>query len=136
MEVVLRQDVDHVGLRGEVVNVARGYARNYLLPRGLAEVATPGLKRELERRDALKARNEAKDTDEARGDREAARGDRAQVRGERRPDRLALRLGDGDERRRPALGGAEDPPRPPQARTCRRSSASAATRSRPRSSPT
>ena len=65
MEVVLRQDVDHVGLRGEVVNVARGYARNYLLPRGLAEVATPGLKRELERRDALKARSEAKDTGEA-----------------------------------------------------------------------
>ena len=65
MEVVLRQDVDHVGLRGEVVNVARGYARNYLLPRGLAEVATPGLKRELERRESLKARNEAKDTGEA-----------------------------------------------------------------------
>ena len=129
MEVVLRQDVDHVGLRGEVVNVARGYARNYLLPRGLAEVATPGLKRELERRDALKARNEAKTTDEAAGDREAARGDGAQVRGERRPDRLALRLGHGDERRRPALGGAEDPRRPAQARTCRRSSASAATRS-------
>ena len=65
MEVVLRQDVDHVGLRGDVVNVARGYARNYLLPRGLAEVATPGLKRELERRDSLKSRNEAKTTDEA-----------------------------------------------------------------------
>jgi large subunit ribosomal protein L9 len=65
VEVVLRQDVDHVGLRGEVVNVARGYARNYLLPRGLAEVATPGLKRELERREALKSRNEAKTTGEA-----------------------------------------------------------------------
>jgi large subunit ribosomal protein L9 len=65
VEVVLREDVDHVGLRGDVVNVARGYARNYLLPRGLAEVATPGLKRELGRRDALKARNEAKTTDEA-----------------------------------------------------------------------
>jgi large subunit ribosomal protein L9 len=65
VEVVLREDVDHVGLRGEVVNVARGYARNYLLPRGLAEVATPGLKRELERREALKARNEAKSTGEA-----------------------------------------------------------------------
>ena len=65
MEVVLRQDVDHVGLRGDVVNVARGYARNYLLPRGLAEVATPGLKRELERRESLKARNEAKTTGEA-----------------------------------------------------------------------
>jgi large subunit ribosomal protein L9 len=65
VEVVLREDVDHVGLRGDVVNVARGYARNYLLPRGLAEVATPGLKRELERREALKARNEAKTTGEA-----------------------------------------------------------------------
>ena len=43
MEIVLRQDVDKLGLRGEVVNVARGYARNYLLPRGLAEVATPAL---------------------------------------------------------------------------------------------
>ena len=66
MEVVLRQDVDSLGLRGEVVNVARGYARNFLLPRGLAEAATPGLKRELERRDALRARHDAKTVDEAR----------------------------------------------------------------------
>jgi large subunit ribosomal protein L9 len=66
VEVVLRQDVDDVGLRGEVVNVARGYARNYLLPRGMAEVATPGLVRELQRRDALRARGEAKTHDEAR----------------------------------------------------------------------
>ena len=66
MEVVLRQDVDALGLRGEVVNVARGYARNFLLPRGLAEVATPGLKRELERREAQRARHEAKSVDEAR----------------------------------------------------------------------
>jgi large subunit ribosomal protein L9 len=66
MEVVLREDVDKLGLRGEVVNVARGYARNFLLPRGLAEVATPGLVRELERRDAQRARHEAKSTDEAR----------------------------------------------------------------------
>jgi large subunit ribosomal protein L9 len=67
MEVVLREDVDKLGLRGEVVNVARGYARNYLLPRGLAEPATPGLVRELERRDAERARHEAKSVDEARG---------------------------------------------------------------------
>src|ERR1700755_2950228 len=65
MEVVLREDVDALGLRGEVVNVARGYARNFLLPRGLAEVATPGLVRELERRDAQRARHEAKTVDEA-----------------------------------------------------------------------
>jgi large subunit ribosomal protein L9 len=66
MEVVLKQDVDQLGLRGEVVNVARGYARNFLLPRGLAEVATPGLLRELERRDAQRARHDAKSVDEAR----------------------------------------------------------------------
>jgi large subunit ribosomal protein L9 len=66
MEVILKQDVDKVGLRGEVVNVARGYARNFLLPRGLAEVATPSLVRELEKRDAQRARHEAKSVDEAR----------------------------------------------------------------------
>jgi large subunit ribosomal protein L9 len=66
MEVVLKEDVDHLGLRGEVVNVARGYARNFLLPRGLAEVATPGLVQELERRDAQRAKHEAKSVDEAR----------------------------------------------------------------------
>src|SRR5438552_12857309 len=66
MEVVLRQDVDKLGLRGEVVSVARGYARNFLLPRGLAEPATAGLVRELERRDAERARHEAKTVDEAR----------------------------------------------------------------------
>jgi large subunit ribosomal protein L9 len=66
MEVVLRTDVDKLGLRGEVVNVARGYARNFLLPRGLAEVATPGLVKELERREAQRARHEAKTVDEAR----------------------------------------------------------------------
>jgi large subunit ribosomal protein L9 len=66
MEVVLREDVDKLGLRGEVVSVARGYARNFLLPRGLAEPATPGLVRELERRDAERAQHEAKTVDEAR----------------------------------------------------------------------
>jgi large subunit ribosomal protein L9 len=66
MEVVLRQDVDKLGLRGEVVNVARGYARNYLFPRGLAELATPALVREIEKRDAQRARHEAKSVDEAR----------------------------------------------------------------------
>jgi large subunit ribosomal protein L9 len=66
MEVVLKQDVDHLGLRGEVVNVARGYARNFLLPRGLAEPATAGIVKELEKRDAQRARHEAKSVDEAR----------------------------------------------------------------------
>ena len=66
MDVILRQDVDALGLRGEVVNVARGYARNFLLPRGLAEPATPALVRELAKRDLLARRQEAKSTDDAR----------------------------------------------------------------------
>jgi large subunit ribosomal protein L9 len=66
MDVVLREDVDKLGLRGEVVSVARGYARNFLLPRGLAELATPGIVKELERREALRARHEAKSVDEAK----------------------------------------------------------------------
>jgi large subunit ribosomal protein L9 len=59
MKVILRQDVDKVGLRGEVVDVARGFARNYLLPRRLAEAATPARVAELERVEAQRARHEA-----------------------------------------------------------------------------
>ena len=65
MEVILLSDVDHVGLRGDVVSVARGYARNYLLPRQLAEEATPARVAELQKRDTLRARHEAKTADQA-----------------------------------------------------------------------
>jgi large subunit ribosomal protein L9 len=65
MEVILLRDVEKVGLRGDVVSVARGYARNFLLPRGLAEQATKGRVAELEKRDAQRARHEAKTADEA-----------------------------------------------------------------------
>jgi len=65
MDVILLKDVEKVGLRGDVVAVARGYARNYLLPRRLAEEATPGRVAELRRRDELKARHEARSVEEA-----------------------------------------------------------------------
>jgi large subunit ribosomal protein L9 len=65
-QVSLLQDVDKVGLRGEVVSVARGYARNYLLPRRLAETATPARIAELERRGAQRARHEARTVEQAR----------------------------------------------------------------------
>jgi large subunit ribosomal protein L9 len=74
MEVILLSDVDHVGLRGDVVSVARGYARNYLLPRQLAEEATPGRVAELQKRDAQRARHEAKTADQAREVAEALSG--------------------------------------------------------------
>jgi large subunit ribosomal protein L9 len=65
MEVILLKDVDKVGLRGEVVNVARGYARNFLLPRKLAELATQGRVAELKRLDEQRARSEARTVEQA-----------------------------------------------------------------------
>jgi large subunit ribosomal protein L9 len=65
MRVILRQDVEKVGLRGEVVEVARGYARNFLLPRQLAEQATPARVAELEKVNAHRARHEAQDFEQA-----------------------------------------------------------------------
>jgi large subunit ribosomal protein L9 len=65
MEVILRQDIDKVGLRGEVVNVARGYARNFLFPRGLADEATPARVAELRKVEDRRSQHEAKSFDEA-----------------------------------------------------------------------
>ena len=49
MEVILREHVDNLGRRGDLVKVADGYARNYLLPRKLALLATDGNKKVIER---------------------------------------------------------------------------------------
>ncbi len=48
MDVILRQDVENLGRSGELVSVKDGYARNFLLPRGLAYPATEGNKRRIE----------------------------------------------------------------------------------------
>ncbi len=57
MEIILREHVEHVGRRGEIVKVANGYARNYLLPRKLALLATEGNKKHVEReREIMDAR--------------------------------------------------------------------------------
>jgi large subunit ribosomal protein L9 len=65
MDVILLKDVDKVGLRGEVVSVSRGYMRNYLQPRRLAEVATEARVAELERREAQRALHEARSAEDA-----------------------------------------------------------------------
>src|SRR3954464_1518181 len=49
MEVILREHVDNVGRRGELVKVADGYARNFLLPRKLALLPTDGNRKQIER---------------------------------------------------------------------------------------
>ena len=61
IEVILREHVEHLGERGEVVKVASGYARNFLLPRKLALVVTDENKKQIERE---RAAAEAKETAE------------------------------------------------------------------------
>jgi large subunit ribosomal protein L9 len=69
MEIVLLQDVDNVGKKGEVAHVSEGYARNYLLPRKLAEIATPGriaqVRKIMEQKEAA-AHREAERAEETR----------------------------------------------------------------------
>ncbi|HXA56549.1 MAG TPA: 50S ribosomal protein L9 [Candidatus Acidoferrum sp.] len=59
MQIILQEDVEKLGNRGEVVNVAEGYARNYLLPRKLALEATSGNMKRLEKMRATFAKKEA-----------------------------------------------------------------------------
>ena len=61
MEVILREHVDNLGRRGDVVKVADGYARNYLLPRKLALLVTERNKKQIDRE---RARFEAKESEE------------------------------------------------------------------------
>jgi large subunit ribosomal protein L9 len=61
MEIILREHVDNLGRRGEIVKVANGYARNYLLPRKLALAVTEANKRQIERE---RAAAEARDLEE------------------------------------------------------------------------
>jgi large subunit ribosomal protein L9 len=65
MQIILLTDVEKLGLRGDVVDVARGYARNYLLPRRMAEAATPARVAEVRRVDAERARHEARNAEQA-----------------------------------------------------------------------
>lgn len=65
MEVILLQDVESIGSRGEVVSVSDGYARNYLLPRSLAETATPGRIAEVRRRYEAEEAKIARDAERA-----------------------------------------------------------------------
>jgi len=65
VDVILLKDVEKVGLRGDVVSVSRGYMRNYLGPRKLAQEATPASVAELQKRDTQRARHEAQSFDDA-----------------------------------------------------------------------
>jgi len=65
MDLILREDVDKVGVRGQVVHVAAGYARNFLLPKKLAVAATEANKKIVEQERQSHLRKEAKQKTEA-----------------------------------------------------------------------
>src|SRR5256884_9969491 len=72
-QVLLREDIDKLGARGEIVRVKAGYARNYLLPRNLAAEATANNVRQIEGERAALAKREAKDRSSAELQAEALR---------------------------------------------------------------
>ena len=65
MDVILLQDVDHLGSKGEVHEVANGYGRNYLIPQGMARIATEGAIRQLQEEQRQQARKLAEKKEEA-----------------------------------------------------------------------
>jgi large subunit ribosomal protein L9 len=71
MKVILKSEVDNLGLAGDVVDVADGYGRNYLLPRGLAILATKGAMREAEALTRARKAREAQTVGQAEAAREA-----------------------------------------------------------------
>jgi large subunit ribosomal protein L9 len=86
MKIVLRDDVENLGRKGDVVDVADGYARNYLVPRGLAMKATKGVVAQAEAMRRNRAAKEARDVD-------AAQAQAAQLEGAR--IEIAARAGEG-----------------------------------------
>lgn len=70
MEVILLKDVKGTGKKGEVHNVSDGYARNFLLKRGLAKEATSGAKQELKAKKQAKKREEQEQLDQAKKEKE------------------------------------------------------------------
>ena len=100
MEVILREDVEKLGRRGEVVKVAEGYGRNFLLPRGLAmevsEANKAMIAKERKAHEARLRQGEGRVRGAGRAHRRAALRGAAQGGRERR----ALRLGDLGRRRR------------------------------------
>ncbi len=79
MELILKQDVDHLGYKDDLVTVKNGYGRNYLIPHGMATLATPGAKKMLAEDIKQRMHKEAKAIEEANKIAEALRGDTIKI---------------------------------------------------------
>ena len=82
MDVLLKEDVEHLGHRGQVVRVRAGYGRNYLLPHGLAIEASAGNRRMIDEQQRVLAKREQREKASAQG--EAVKLDGLELRFERR----------------------------------------------------
>ena len=109
MEVILREHVDNLGRRGDVVKVAAGYARNFLLPRKLALAVTDNNKRQIEREKKLAEVKDAEEKGQAEAIAERLGAARYRDRAARRRPPDAVRLGHvGRYRARAAGQGLRD----------------------------
>jgi large subunit ribosomal protein L9 len=79
MEVILKQDIQNLGQKDEIVKVRDGYARNYLIPQGLATTATSSAKKVLAENTKQRAHKEAKVKDEAQQFAEKMKGIKLQI---------------------------------------------------------
>lgn len=79
MKLVLRDDVENLGHKGDVVDVADGYARNYLVPRGLAMKATRGVVAQAEAMRRNRAARESRDIESAQAQANAISGIRLEI---------------------------------------------------------
>jgi large subunit ribosomal protein L9 len=79
MKIILTEDVPKLGSAGTVQDVAPGYARNYLIPRGMATIATKGSIKQVEERQAAEARRIAKQEQELQGLADRIQGLRVQI---------------------------------------------------------
>ncbi len=79
MKIILTQDVPKLGSSGTVQEVAPGFARNYLIPQGMAVIATRGSIKQVEERQAADARRVAKQEEELRGLSDRLQGMRVQI---------------------------------------------------------
>ena len=102
MEVILREDIEKLGTRGQVVKVAPGYARNFLLPKQLAVAATDSNKKIVEQERQAHLRKEAKLQGRGAGSGQADDRRDRHHRAEGRRERSAIRLGDVEGRGRRA----------------------------------
>src|SRR5215212_8516346 len=91
MDVLLKEDVDNLGNRGQVVRVRSGYGRNYLLPQGLAIKASAGNKRMIEEQQRILGKREERERASAQG--ESAKLDGLELRFDRRVGEHGLLYG-------------------------------------------